>query len=95
MARSAFRHRKAVVVLTGIFVVVAAYVPLYLWRKMTDRRDGLAPLGVLPIVVGSPGGVDLGDMKPPHLLDPAHMDAIDLEAAGAGPAPADSPEAQA
>jgi amino acid transporter len=77
------------------FVVVAAYVPLYLWRKMTDRRDGLAPLGALPIVVGSPGGVDFGDMREPHLLDPAHMDAIDLEAAGARPASADNPEAPA
>ena len=52
------------------FVVVAAYVPLYLWRKMTDRRDGVAPLGALPIVVGSPGGVDFGDMSEPHVLDP-------------------------
>ena len=77
------------------FVVVGAYVPLYLWRKMTDRRDGLAPLGALPIVVGSPGAVDFGDMREPHLLDPAHMDAIDLEAAGAGPAQADNPEAPA
>ncbi len=40
------------------FVVVAAYVPLYLWRKMTDRRDGLPPLGSLPIVVESPAVVD-------------------------------------
>ena len=27
------------------FAVVAAYVPLHLWRRMTDRRDGVAPLG--------------------------------------------------
>jgi amino acid transporter len=66
-------------------VAVAAYVPLYWWRKMTDRRDGLEPLGALPIVVGSPGGVDFGDMREPHLLDPQHMDAIDMEAAGIGP----------
>ena len=33
------------------FVVVAAYVPLYLWRKMTDRRDGLPPLGSQPVVL--------------------------------------------
>ena len=62
--------------------MVAAYVPLHLWRRMTDRRDGVAPLSRLPIVVGSPGGVDFGDMKEPHVLDPAHMDAIDMEAAG-------------
>ena len=75
------------------FVVVAAYVPLHLWRRMTDRRDGLEPLGKLPIVVGSPGGIDLDDMKEPHVLDPAHMDAIDMEAAGIGPAPGDAPDA--
>jgi hypothetical protein len=73
--------------------VVAIYVPLHLWRRMTDKRDGVAPLGRLPIVVGSPGGVDLGDMKGPHVLDPAHMDAIDMEAAGIGQVPSITPEA--
>jgi amino acid transporter len=73
--------------------VVAIYVPLHLWRRMTDKRDGVAPLGRLPIVVGSPGGVDLGDMKGPHVLDPAHMDAIDMEAAGIGQLPSITPEA--
>ncbi len=47
-------------------VIVAAYVPLYFWRKMTDRRDGLAPLGSLPVVVGAPGGIDY-DTDEPHL----------------------------
>jgi hypothetical protein len=75
------------------FVVVAAYVPLYLWRKMTDKRDGLAPLGALPIVVGSPGGVDFDGVKEPHVLDPAHMDAYDREAAGVGSVPGDAPDA--
>jgi amino acid transporter len=75
------------------FVVVAAYVPLYLWRKMTDKRDGLAPLGALPIVVGSPGGVDFDGVKEPHVLDPAHMDAYDREAAGVGSVPGDGPDA--
>ena len=37
------------------FVVVAAYIPLHLWRRMTDKRDGVPPLSRLPIVVGSPG----------------------------------------
>ncbi len=41
-----------------------------------------APLGTLPIVVGSPGGIDLDGMREPHVLDPDHMDAIDAEAAG-------------
>jgi hypothetical protein len=69
------------------FAVVAAYVPLHLWRRMTDRRDGVAPLATLPIVVGSPGGIDLDDMKEPHVLDLGHMDAIDAEAAGIGQVP--------
>src|SRR5580692_1895947 len=75
------------------FVVVAAYVPLYLWRKMTDKRDGLAPLGALPIVVGSPGGVDFDGVKEPHVLDPAHMDAYDMEAAGISAAQSNAPDA--
>jgi amino acid transporter len=75
------------------FAVVAAYIPLHLWRRMTDRRDGVEPLSRLPIVVGSPGGIDFGDMKEPHVLDPAHMDAIDMEAAGISPAPGHAPDA--
>jgi hypothetical protein len=75
------------------FIVVAAYVPLYWWRKMTDWRDGLPPLGSLPIVVGSPGGVDFGDMREPHLLDPVRMDATDKEAAGVRPVPGDGHDA--
>ena len=30
------------------------------------------------IAVGSPGGIDLDDVKAPHVLDPDYMDAIDL-----------------
>ena len=59
----------------------------------TDRRDGVAPLGELPIVVGSPGGIDLDDMREPHVLDPDHMDAIDAEAAGIHQIPDTAPEA--
>jgi amino acid transporter len=29
-------------------VIVAAYLPLYFWRKASDRRAGLAPLGMEP-----------------------------------------------
>ena len=72
------------------FAVVAVYVPLHLWRRMTDRRDGVEPLGRLPIVVGSPGGIDLGEMKEPHVLDPSHMDAVDMEAAGISTAPSNA-----
>ena len=49
-------------------VVVAAYVPLYWWRKMTDKRQGMAPSDELPIVVGSPGGVDFGGMPEPTVV---------------------------
>ncbi len=50
-------------------VIVAAYVPLYLWRKASDKRAGLAPLGSLPVVVGAPGGVDY-DTDEPHIAEP-------------------------
>jgi amino acid transporter len=50
--------------------IVALYIPLYFWRKASDRRDGLAPLGSLPVVVGAPGGVDFGTAEP-HLAEPA------------------------
>lgn len=68
-------------------------MPLHLWRRMTDRRDGLSPLGKLPIVVGSPGGIDLDGMTEPHVLDPVHMDAVDMEAAGIGQVPGTTPDA--
>jgi amino acid transporter len=49
-------------------VIVAAYVPLYFWRKVTDQRRGLPPIGALPVVEGSPGGVDLDPAyAEPHL----------------------------
>jgi amino acid transporter len=35
-------------------VVLATYWPLYLWRRRTDRRDGLAPLDALPGVPEEP-----------------------------------------
>ena len=38
------------------FVVVALYVPLHLWRRMTDKREVWRRSVRLPIVVGSPGG---------------------------------------
>jgi hypothetical protein len=39
-------------------VIVAAYVPLYWWRKLSDKRRGLEPSDQIPLVVGSPGGID-------------------------------------
>jgi amino acid transporter len=47
-------------------VIVALYVPLYQWRKASDKRAGITPLGHLPVVVGAPGGIDLGNAEP-HL----------------------------
>jgi amino acid transporter len=35
-------------------VVVAFYIPLYFWRKYTDRQDGLAPLGRSPGLTATP-----------------------------------------
>ena len=40
-------------------VILAAYLPLYFWRKFSDKRLGVAGVDVLPVVVGSPGGIDL------------------------------------
>jgi amino acid transporter len=52
-------------------VIVAAYIPLYFWRKVTDQRRGIAPLGSLPVVVGSPGGIDIDPaMGEPVLAQP-------------------------
>jgi amino acid transporter len=64
-------------------VIVAAYVPLYYWRKYTDRRDGLAALGTLPVVVSAPGeaGFDTAEV---HHAEPAMasagLDSDDVEA---------------
>jgi amino acid transporter len=51
-------------------VIVATYLPLYLWRKMSDKRLGVAAVDVLPVVVGSPGGIDLDDAAEPAVLEP-------------------------
>jgi hypothetical protein len=47
-------------------VIVAAYVPLYWWRKITDKRLGITDEDEMPVVVGSPGGIDL-DASAPQL----------------------------
>jgi amino acid transporter len=47
-------------------VIVAAYVPLYFWRKISDQRLGIASSDEMPVVVGSPGGIDL-DASAPQL----------------------------
>ena len=54
-------------------MVVAVYVPLHLWRRATDRRDGLTPLGSLPVVQGSPGGVDLDPAMGEPVLAPQSL----------------------
>ena len=45
-------------------VIVAAYVPLYWWRKMSDKRLGITDVDEMPVVVGSPGGIDLDPSAP-------------------------------
>ncbi len=51
-------------------VIVAAYLPLYQWRKWTDRKDGLESLHSLAVVAGAPGGVDF-DEDEPRLVEAA------------------------
>ncbi|HEY1829369.1 MAG TPA: APC family permease [Acidimicrobiales bacterium] len=48
-------------------VIVLAYVPLYWWRKMSDKRLGITDGDDMPLVIGSPGGIDLAGMAEPHL----------------------------
>ena len=51
-------------------MIVAAYVPLYWWRKITDKRRGIVDSDEMPLVVGSPGGVDFGGMQGPTVVTP-------------------------
>ncbi len=51
-------------------VIVAAYVPLYWWRTLSDRRRGIDTSGAMPLVLGSPGGIDLGDTQGPTVVTP-------------------------
>jgi amino acid transporter len=58
-------------------VIVAAYIPLYFWRKASDKRLGLPPIGEdMPVVLGSPGGVDLDDS--PQLVVTGDPDAVTM-----------------
>jgi amino acid transporter len=52
-------------------VVLGTYWPLYLWRRRTDRRDGLAPLDSLPGVPEEAGADESVEIKVPAVLDPA------------------------
>jgi len=54
-------------------VIVAAYVPLYWWRKISDQRRGIAPSDEMPLVLGSPGGIDLGESSEPVVVSPGAM----------------------
>lgn len=57
-------------------VIVAAYFPLYFWRKITDQRRGIAVVDEVPLVVGSPGGIDLDGAGEPVVLEvPQSLDA--------------------
>jgi amino acid transporter len=53
------------------FAVVAAYVPLYFYRKWSDRRLGVMPSDEVPLVVGSPGGIDLDGLGEPTVAEEA------------------------
>jgi amino acid transporter len=53
------------------FVVVAAYWPLFLWRRRTDRRDGLPPLDALPGVPVEPGAGGFDSVTEPHVVGSA------------------------
>ena len=52
---------------------MAAYVPLYWWRKTSDKRRGIESSEAMPLVVGSPGGIDLDDTPGPTVLTPEGM----------------------
>jgi hypothetical protein len=49
-------------------VIVAAYFPLYFWRRWSDQRHGIAPSDEMPLVLGSPGGIDLDDTPGPTVV---------------------------
>jgi hypothetical protein len=51
-------------------VIVAAYVPLYWWRKISDKRRGISDSEEMPLVLGSPGAVDFGGMQGPTVVTP-------------------------
>jgi hypothetical protein len=55
-------------------IIVATYLPLYLWRKMSDKRLGVAAVDALPVVVGSPGGIDLDGAAELSVLAPGHLE---------------------
>jgi amino acid transporter len=55
-------------------VIVATYLPLYYWRKISDKRLGVAAVATLPVVVGSPGGIDLDGAAEPSVLAPSHLE---------------------
>jgi hypothetical protein len=50
-------------------IIVAAYVPLYFWRKLSDKRRGVLPMDDLAVVLGSPGGIDFDDTGEPVVLE--------------------------
>ncbi len=55
-------------------IIVAAYLPLYFWRKMSDKRLGVVALDPIPVAVGSPGGIDLDGTAEPSVLAPGHLE---------------------
>ncbi len=58
------------------FVVVAAYFPLYFYRKWSDKRIGIEPSDEVPLVVGSPGAIDLDDSMPGPTVMPESIPSL-------------------
>jgi hypothetical protein len=74
-------------------VVVGAYVPLYLWRRRTDRLDGLPPLVALPDVaeLAAAQAIRDGTKEAAPILVGAHVDGAGMEAARIIDAPDEAP----
>jgi amino acid transporter len=55
-------------------IIVATYLPLYFWRKLSDKRLGVADVASLPVVAGSPGGIDLDGASEPTVLPAGQLE---------------------
>jgi amino acid transporter len=74
-------------------VVVGAYVPLYLWRRRTDRLDGLPPLVALPDVaeLAAAQAIRDGTQEAAPVSVGAHVDGAGMEAGRIIDAPDEAP----
>jgi hypothetical protein len=52
-------------------IIVATYLPLYFWRKLSDKRLGIPAADAVPVVVGTPGVIGLDSAPEPSVqLEP-------------------------